>query len=450
MRYIPHTEADRAFMLEVIGVDSVDALFATIPAELQLGRPLEVPSGLAESDLLEHLGELADKNVTAKHAVSFLGAGVYRHYVPSAIGQLLLRGELYTAYTPYQPEIAQGTLQIIFEFQTMVSELLGTPVVNASLYDGSTAVAEAALMGLRLARKKAPRVAISRAVHPEYRAVVRMYLEAGGSEVVELPYTERGVTDLVAAEAALRDGAAVLVIGYPSFFGTFDDVAAARALCDAHGALLVASFQEALAFGLVTPPGELGADIVAGEGQSLGVAQSFGGPHLGLFGGREEHLRQMPGRIAGETVDSRGERGFVLTMSTREQHIRREKATSNICTNQGLMATAATMYMTMLGPDGLARVARACHVRAEQAAAAVCALPGYSRFFDGPTFHEVVIRTPRPASELVEALAARGVAAGVALGQYDPALDHGLLIAATELTTERDIETLVRELADAG
>ncbi|PKN59062.1 MAG: aminomethyl-transferring glycine dehydrogenase [Deltaproteobacteria bacterium HGW-Deltaproteobacteria-14] len=450
MRYIPHTDADRAFMLDAIGVASVDELFATVPASLQLRRALEVPSELGEADLLEHMQELADRNRVGSRTPTFLGAGVYRHYVPSAISQLLLRGELYTAYTPYQPEISQGTLQIMFEFQTMISELLGMAVVNASLYDGSTAMAEAALMGLRLAKKKAPVVVVSQALHPEYRAVTRLYVESGGAQVAEVPYTATGVTDLAAAETALAAGASALIVGYPTFFGTLDDVARARQLCDVHGAILIVVFQEALSFGLLTPPGDLGADIVAGEGQSLGVAQSFGGPHLGLFAVREEHLRQMPGRIAGETVDSRGDRGFVLTMATREQHIRREKATSNICTNQGLMATAATMYMTLLGPDGLARVARACHLRARQLEAAVTALDGYDRWFDAPTFHELVIRTPRPAQAIVDALAARGVAAGVALGQYDPALDHALLLTATELTTAADIDALVAGLAAAA
>jgi len=449
MRYIPHTDEDRAFMLDAIGVESVDALFETIPGALQLGRALAVPAALGEADLLKHLGGLARQNVAMSDAVSFLGGGVYRHYIPSSVSQLLLRGELYTAYTPYQPEISQGTLQIIFEFQTMVAELLGIDVVNASLYDGSTSVAEAALMGMRLAPRRPSRVLVSRAIHPEYRAVVRMYVESGGYEVVEIPWADDGRTDLAAAEAALADGAAVLLLGYPTFFGTLDDLAAARALCDAHGAKLVATFQEALAFGLLTPPGAYGVDIVAGEGQSLGVPASFGGPHLGLFGAREAGVRQMPGRIGGQTVDARGERGFVLTLSTREQHIRRERATSNICTNQGLMATAATIYMTLLGPGGLAAVSRACHLRAEQVKAAVTALEGYALRFDAPTFHEFVVRTPRPAAELVASLADQGVAPGLALGAYDESLEDCLLITATELTTEADIDALTAALAAA-
>ncbi|TNF36477.1 MAG: aminomethyl-transferring glycine dehydrogenase subunit GcvPA [Deltaproteobacteria bacterium] len=447
MRYIPHTEADRAFMLNAIGVESVDELFDSVPLDLQLRRALEIPEGLGEADLVDHMQQLADQNRVGTRIPSFLGAGVYRHHVPTAISQLLLRGEIYTAYTPYQPEISQGTLQIMFEFQTMVSELLAMDVVNASLYDGATAMAEAALMGLRLARKKAPVVAVSGALHPEYRAVTRLYVESGGSQVEELPYTSAGVTDLVAAEAALAAGASALVVGYPTFFGTLDDLARVRELCDAHGAIMVVVFQEALSFGLLTPPGAFGADIVAGEGQSLGVAPSFGGPHLGLFACKEEHIRQMPGRIAGQTIDVDGRRGFVLTMATREQHIRRERATSNICTNQGLMATAATMYMTLLGPDGLGRVSRACHLRARQLADAVTALDGFDPWFDGPVFHELVVRTPRPAQEIVDALADRGIAAGVPLGQYDAAMDHALLLTATELTSTGDIEALVAALA---
>ncbi len=451
MRYIPHTDADRAFMLEAIGAERVEDLFATIPADLRLPDGVDIPAGLPEADLVDHLEALAADNRTGKEVLSFLGGGVYRHYVPTALSQLLLRGELYTAYTPYQPEISQGTLQIIFEFQTMISELLGLEVVNASLYDGSTSVAEAALMALRAGRRKPQRVVVSRALHPEYREVTRMYVESGGAEVVEVPWDARGVTDLAAAEQALAEGAAALIVGYPTFFGTLDDLVAARALCDAHGALLVATFQEALAFGLLTPPGELGADIIAGEGHSLGIAQGFGGPHLGLFASRDKLIRQLPGRVAGQTVDNRGNRGFVLTMSTREQHIRRDKATSNICTNQGLMATAATMYMTLLGPDGLAQVARASHLRAKQLEAAVAALPGWSLAFEGsPTFNEFVARAPRPGAEVVDALADQGIAPGVALGRFDDSLESALLMTATELTTSADIERLVAALTALG
>jgi len=486
MRYIPHTEADVRAMLATIGVPTVDALFDSIPAALQLGRPLEVPSAMAESDLRSHLRDLADRNVAMSRAVSFLGGGVYRHYAPVAVSQLLLRGEIYTAYTPYQPEIAQGTLQIIFEFQTLVSELIGAEVVNASMYDGSTALAEAALMAMRVSSSNSParharprspdeaglkaaeegattdprvvaansqRILLSRALHPQWREVTRVFVESAGGTIVDIDVGRDGRTDLAHVERELEAGAAAVVLGYPSFFGTFDDVAGGRVLCDKHGALLVASFQEAAAFGLITPPGELGADIIAGEGQSLGVPASFGGPHLGLFGTREKYLRQMPGRLAGETVDSRGNRGFVLTMSTREQHIRREKATSNICTNVALMATASTIAMTLLGPNGLATVARASHLRTEETKEKVTRLPGFALYFaDSPTFNEFVLRTPKPAATYVDALAPRKIAPGIALGAFakelgDPGLEHALLIAATELTTEADIDALAAGLA---
>jgi len=444
VRYIPHTPAEVAQMLTVIGIEDVDSLFETIPADLQLGRPLDIPAGLSERDLLRHMSAIAETNRHTENTVSFLGAGVYRHYRPVAMDHLLLRGELYTAYTPYQAEASQGTLQIIFEFQTLVAELLGVDVVNASMYDGATSVAEAALMAARVTRRT--KVIVSETVHPEYREVVHGYTASSGLEMVSVPPTADGVADLDAIAALVDDGTACVIVGYPNFYGRPDDVAAAADLAHGAGAQLVAAFQEAFAFGLMTPPGALGADIVAGEGQSLGVPPSNGGPHLGLFGCRRAAVRKMPGRLAGQTVDSRGNRGFVLTMATREQHIRREKATSNICTNQGLMATAATIFMAMLGPDGLAQVARACHLRAEQTRRAICSLPGYGMHFDGPTFHEFVVKTPRPAAEIVADLAMSGVAPGVALSRFDSSLTHALLVTATELTTEGDIEALTDAL----
>jgi len=440
-------------MLETIGVPSVDTLFNSIPEALQLHRELDVPSAMAESDLKRHLVALANQNIAMGQAkASFLGGGVYRHYVPIAVSQLLLRGEIYTAYTPYQPEIAQGTLQIIFEFQTMVSELTGCDVVNASMYDGSTALAEAALMALRVMRDKPQRVILSRALHPEWREVTRVFLENLGASAVDAPIGADGRTDLAAVEGLLADGATALCVGYPTFYGTFDDLEGARALCDKHGSLLIAAFQEAVSFGIVEPPGQL-ADIVVGEGQSLGVPASLGGPHLGIFGTREKFVRQMPGRLAGETVDARGNRGFVLTMSTREQHIRREKATSNICTNVALMATSATIAMTLTGRAGIELVSRASHLRAEETKAKVLEVPGFSLFFaDSPTFNEFVVKTPKPADEIVSKLAGEKIGAGIALGRYagelkNEALSHALLITATELTTSEDIAALCEALA---
>ncbi|MGB0589589.1 MAG: aminomethyl-transferring glycine dehydrogenase subunit GcvPA [Myxococcota bacterium] len=440
MRYIPHTPEDISHMLKVVGFDDVEALFDTVPEALQLGRPLNIPSGLSERDLLKHMASLAAKNHHGEEGVSFLGGGVYRHYRPIAMDHLLLRGELYTAYTPYQPEASQGTLQIIFEFQTLIAELLGVDVVNASMYDGATSVAEAALMAARVTRRET--IVVSETVHPEYREVVKGYTESSDLTLVSVPGTSDGVADLDAIRAVVDGRTAGVIVGYPNFFGRPDDVAGAAEIAHDAGAQLIAAFQEAFAFGLMTPPGALGADIVAGEGQSLGVPPSYGGPHLGLFGCRQKQVRKMPGRLAGQTVDNRGQRGFVLTMSTREQHIRREKATSNICTNQGLMATASTIYMAMLGPDGLAKVARASHLRSEQTKRAVCALEGFSARYEGATFNEFVVNTPRPAADIVRELAAKGVAPGIALGHLGDGWANALLITATELTTDEDISTL--------
>ena len=451
MRYIPHTAADVATMLETIGVADVDALFEAIPEALRFSGDLQVPEALPERDLLAHMGALASANRHGEETLSFLGGGTYRHYRPVAMDQLLLRGELYTAYTPYQPEVAQGTLQIMFEFQSMVAELLGMEVVNASMYDGATSVAEAALMAARVTRRT--RVLLSDALHPEYRAVVATYARASGLEIEPLPIDHaRGTTDLAALEAAIDGGAppACVVIGYPTFFGTLDDVAGAADLIHAAGGLLVATFQEALAFGLLEAPGALGADIVAGEGQSLGVPPSFGGPHLGLFACRHKHVRKMPGRLAGETVDDRGNRGFVLTMATREQHIRRERATSNICTNEGLMATAATIYMSLLGPAGLGKIARACHLRMRQVRAALTALGGFEAVYAGPTFHELVVRTPAPAAQIVAELAVAGVAPGVPLSRWFDDRPDELLVTATEITTDEDVARLVEVLEPYG
>lgn len=448
MRYIPHTEADITKMLEAIGISSIDQLFAPIPEALQLKRALDVPEAMGEFDLKRHMTRLAEANTPMGRSTSFLGGGVYRHFAPSTVSQLLLRGELYTAYTPYQPEIAQGTLQIVFEFQTLVSELIGMDVVNASMYDGATAVAEAALMALRCARGPSNRVLVSQAIHPHYRETTKLFVESMGAVYREIPFDARGTTDMGVLAAELADGAVAVCLGYPTFFGTLDDLEAARSLCDQHGAMLISTFSEAVAFGLIEPPGSFGPDIVAGEGQSLGVPASNGGPHLGIFGTREKFVRQMPGRLAGETVDARGNRGFVLTLSTREQHIRREKATSNICTNVALMATASTIAMTLLGPEGLAQVARASHLRAEETKGAITALAGFSHLFgDSPTFNEFVVKTPVAAATIVDALAAENIAPGIALSAFDYGLDHALLVTATELTTREDIDVLTAALA---
>jgi glycine dehydrogenase subunit 1 len=445
MRYIPHTPEDIDHLLRTIGVPSVDALFEQVPEALRLARPLDLPPALAEADLRRHLEGLAGRNRGPRRALSFLGGGVYDHYAPAAIDEILRRSEFYTAYTPYQAEVSQGTLQAIFEFQTMVCQLLGLDVANASLYDGSTALAEALLMAQRITKRD--RVLVSASVHPEYRGVVDGYFGAHPEDVETIPFGPDGRVDLGTLNERLDDTVAAVAVQHPNFFGCLTPIDEVVALARSRGALVVVTFSEALAFGLVKPPGAFGADIVAGEGQSLGIAPSFGGPHLGLFAARSEHVRAMPGRLVGQTVDARGRDAFVLTLSTREQHIRRERATSNICTNQGLCALAATVFLSLLGPRGLAKLARLNHVNAQRARAAIEALAGFTaRFPDAPVFNEFVVRTPRPAAEIVAALAAEGLVPGLDLGRFYPELGDSLLVTVTEQHGPADIERLAAAL----
>jgi len=448
MRYIPHTPNDISEMLARIGVQDVGALFAQIPQRFQLHAPLDVPAALGEPELVSLLSGLAGRNADPAKTKAFLGGGVYAHHVPAAVNHLLLRSEFYTSYTPYQPEISQGTLQAIFEFQTLVAELLGVDVANASLYDGSTAMAEGVLMARRVTRRDG--VILAGNVHPEYRDVTRTYMAREHEQVTELPFDGRGLVDLDALRAAVDTRAACVVVQYPSFLGTLDDVRAIADITHAQGALLVVTFTDAFAFGLLEPPGRLGADIVAGEGQALGVPQSFGGPHVGFFGTRNPYLRQVPGRFVGQTNDNRGQRGFVLTLTTREQHIRREKATSNICTNENLVALAATITMCLLGPQGLAEVALECAAAARTLRARIATLPGYSiAFGEGPCFHEFVVRTPRPAAAIVAQAASQGIAPGIALGPLLRGVadaDRLLLVCTTEVHSPADHDALIAAL----
>lgn len=440
MRYHPHTESDIREMLAKIGVQSLDELFTTIPKELQLDRPLAIEPALDERALMEHLEALAAKQPTAP---PFLGAGAYPHHVPPAVDQLLLRSELYTAYTPYQPEIAQGTLQITFEFQTFVTLLTGLEIANASMYDGASAAAEAALMAIRVSNGKRTRVVVSRALHPEYRETIRTYLGAN-FHCVEVGFDPKtGKTDLEALAAAVDEETAGVVVGYPNFFGVVDDVAAAAKIAHEKGALCISATTEALSFGLLQGPGALGADIACGEMQSFGNGLNFGGPGLGFFATREKFLRQFPGRVAGATVDRRGERGFVLTLSTREQHIRREKATSNICTNHGLCAVAATIHLSLLGKHGLYALALLNWRRAKYARDQLAA-KGLAPIFSGPVFNEFVVRAPADA---VERIGRAGLAGGLQIGCYYPEIEDGLLLCVTELHDKARIDALVAALS---
>lgn len=444
MTFNPHTPADRREMLQAVGVESIESLFTAIPEAVRFPT-LDLPPVLTEMQAAARLSALAARNVVPNNGNAFLGAGSYHHYVPATVGQILSRGEFYTAYTPYQPEVAQGTLQVIYEFQSMVAALFAMDVANASMYDGATALAEGVLMTVSIPKRKL-RVVVSGTVNPLAREVMRTYTTGLPVEIVELPVPDGFVTKPEDFKPHLGDGLAAVVVQYPNFFGAIEDVAGIADLAHAAGGSLVVNTLP-VPLSLLKPPGELGADIVAAEGQSLGVAQSFGGPYVGLLATRQSFVRQMPGRLAGVTTDSEGKRGFVLTLQTREQHIRREKATSNICTNQGLMATAATVYMASLGPEGFREVGRRSYDNAHYLADRLSTLPGYELAFDAPFFHEFPVQTPIPAAEVNRKLADAGIIGGYDLGKIDPALDHHLLLCTTELNDRDGIEAFVAALA---
>ncbi len=449
MRYLPLTPAERAEMLGVIGAGSVDELFADVPAEARLAGPIAgLPGHASEMAVERHMAALAGQNLSAGTTPFFLGAGAYRHHIPASVDHLIQRGEFLTAYTPYQPEIAQGTLQVLFEFQTQVARLFGTDIANASMYDGSTACWEAITMAGRVTRRG--RAVISGGLHPHYIAIATTMARFTGDELVTFVPELDAAPDDGAVIAAIDGQTSCVVVQYPDVMGRIPDLAAIAEAAHAQGALLVAVVTEPVALGLIEAPGALGADIVVGEGQSLGVGLQFGGPYLGLFGCREKFVRQMPGRLAGQTVDADGKRGFVLTLSTREQHIRREKATSNICTNSGLCALAFSIHMTLLGGGGLAQLARVNHGAAQRTAAALAKVPGVSVLND-VFVNEFTVILPRDARDVVRELAEYGVLGGVSLGRLypdAPGLHRGLLVAATETTTDEDIHALATVLAD--
>jgi len=447
MRYLPLTQADRAEMLAVIGASSVDDLFVDVPAEARLGGTIAgLPLHASEMAVERHMGALAAKNLAAGAAPFFLGAGAYRHHIPASVDHLIQRGEFLTAYTPYQPEIAQGTLQVLFEFQTQVARLLGTDIANASMYDGSTACWEAILMAARVARRD--KAVLSGGLHPHYVSTVRTMAKFAGQAIDwRVPRLDAAPDDAEVI-AAIDGETACVVVQYPDILGRIPDLAAIAEAAHAKGALLVAVVTEPVALGLLEAPGDLGADIVVGEGQSLGVGLQFGGPYLGLFGCNEKFVRQMPGRLCGETVDAEGRRGFVLTLSTREQHIRREKATSNICTNSGLCALAFSIHMTLLGGEGLEKLARINHARARRLADRLAQVPGVAVLNDA-WFNEFTVILPSDARDAVRALADRQVLGGVSLGRLypdAPDLHRGLLVTATETNTDDDIEALATAL----
>ncbi len=445
MRYLPLTDNDRADMLSAIGVGSVDELFVDVPAAARFSGDFDLSDHMAEYQVEATIAAMAGRNVSTADVPSFLGAGAYRHHIPATVDHLVQRGEFLTSYTPYQPEISQGTLQALFEFQTLVALITGMDVANASMYDGATSCAEAVLMAQRVTRRN--KAIVSGSVHPHYREVTETQSRYLDIEIDARPPDLTGLEDLA---GDIGEDTACVVVQNPGVFGHVRDFGPLAEACHAAGALLVVVVTEAVSLGAVRSPGEMGADIVVAEGQSLGNAQGFGGPYVGLFAAREKYVRQMPGRLAGETVDEDGRRGWVLTLSTREQHIRREKATSNICTNSGLCALAFTIHLSLLGEGGFRKLAALNHAHAVTLADRLEAVTGVELLSD-TFFNEFTLKLPKPAAEVVGGLAGRGILAGVPVSRLlpkDAAFDYLLLVAVTECTTDEDIDTLEAALRE--
>lgn len=440
--YLPHTEEEIKAMLDAIGVSSINELFSSIKEELKNKDPIKLPPPLSEQDLVKEMTEIGRKNTT--DCITFLGAGAYNHFIPALVPYLAQRSEFVTPYTPYQPELSQGTLQAIFEFQTLVAELFGLDVANASMYDGATALAEAALMSMRI--KNTKKVAISRALHPEYRRVLQTYVNALDEELIEIPYNEEGLTDYSFAERLCGTGISSIIIQNPNFFGCIEPVEKFTSLAHTINALSVVAVTEPFSLGILKSPGASGADIAVGEGQSLGIPLSFGGPYLGLFATKKEFLRQMPGRLVGETVDRNGNRGYVLTIATREQHIRRERATSNICTNESLCALTALIYLSALGRTGFRTLAEQNLAKAEYAKKKLRKIKGVEIKFQAPTFNEFVIELKVKPERIRRELRKKGIIFGLPLGGYYQELKNCMLVTVTEMNRKDEIDLLMREL----
>ncbi|MFD1695263.1 aminomethyl-transferring glycine dehydrogenase subunit GcvPA [Roseibium aestuarii] len=445
MRYLPLSNQDRADMLARIGVDSIDDLFADIPQKARLNDLMDLPRRASELQVERQLSALAAKNVPASSVPFFVGAGAYKHHVPATVDHLIQRSEFLTSYTPYQPEVTQGTLQYLFEFQTQVARLTAMDVANASMYDGSTGTAEAVLMAHRVTKRK--KAVLSGGLHPQYRAVVEGLADLADDDVVSLPADPAGTEDIL---AQIDKETSCVVVQSPNFYGQIVDLKPIAAKAHECGALLIAVFTEVVSLGLIEPPGAQGADIVVGEGQSIGNGLNFGGPYVGLFATRSKYIRQMPGRLCGETTDADGKRGFVLTLSTREQHIRRDKATSNICTNSGLCALAFTIHLSLLGSKGLRQMATICHANAVKLKTALASVAGVE-VLTGAYFNEFTVKLPKAADAVVEALAAKGILAGVPVSRLVPGkaeLANLLVIANTEVNTDDDRDALVAALKE--
>ena len=445
MRYIPHTETDIQEMLSAIGIKEIGELFHSIPEALRLEAPLNLPPALPEADLTQAMGQLARRNVNLEECAVFLGAGAYRHFTPSIVNHLLLRGEFLTSYTPYQPEVSQGTLQAIFEFQSFVCMLTGMEIANASIYDGASSLAEAVLMAHRVNNRS--EVLMSRTVHPEYRQVVETYTRGIDFKITEVPYQENGQTDLDFIRENVTDDTSSVVIQSPNFFGIVEQYAELEEFLKEKETLLIVVVAEATSLGILKPPGERGADIVVGEGQGWGLPVSYGGPHVGFFATQESFFRQVPGRIVGETVDRAGQRSYALTLATREQHIRREKATSNICTNQGLCALAATIWLAAMGKQGIRDMALQNLKTANALKDKLRQLKGFGLRFLADTYNEFVLECPGPAQELHAKLLEANIVAGLPLGNFYPELDNCLLLCATEMNSLESLDHFADQLS---
>jgi glycine dehydrogenase subunit 1 len=442
-RYLPHTREDIRKMLDAIGVKNLEDLFDAIPKEYRLSGPLNLPGPFSEPDLVQHLQELQSP-ITS----SFLGAGAYHHFIPAVVSSLVSRSEFYTAYTPYQPEISQGTLQAIFEYQTLLCQLTGMDVSNASLYDGASSLAEAVLMANRITRRK--KILLSQAIHPEYQRVIQTYVGPDQQEIILIPYQkDEGRTDEKILFDLLKEDVSAVVLQTPNFFGVVEDLELIGKKIHDMGGLMIVGFSEAVSYGILRPPGSMGADIVAGEGQSLGIPVSYGGPYLGVFTTRERFVRNMPGRLVGETIDLEGKRGFVLTLATREQHIRRERATSNICTNEGLCALMATVFLSCLGKEGLKELALMNLNKAEYAKKAVSRIQGCKLNFSAPTFNEFVVQVEKEPEKVLRKLREEEILGGVPLKRFYPELDQHLLVTVTEMNRKEEIDRWAEALEKA-
>ncbi|MFQ5825404.1 MAG: aminomethyl-transferring glycine dehydrogenase subunit GcvPA [bacterium] len=441
MPFIPNTDEDRKAMLKTIGVDSFEELISNIPENLRVIGELNLPKPLSEYEVVKELKSIAEKNNHTQEFISFLGGGAYDHYIPAAVDHIISRPEFFTAYTPYQPEVSQGTLQTIYEYQTMICELTGMDASNASMYDGGSALAEATLVAISETGRN--QVLVSKALHPNYIKIIRTYCKGQGFEVTEIDLAD-GTTNLKDLKEKISDKTAAVIIQHPNFLGILEEMQEFSDITHKFGALFI-SFNDPISLGILTPPGEYGADIVIGEGQCLGNSLNFGGPYLGIFAVKENLIRRMPGRIAGATVDRQGRRGFVLTLQTREQHIRREKATSNICTNQALNALAATVYLALLGKQGIKEVAMQCLQKSHYLAGQISRLDGYRLKYNQPFFKEFVVETPIPPQQIIDALLKKRIIAGINLHDYEFGLDSCLLIAVTEKRNKNEMDLLVEE-----